>query len=230
MKEIDTKVIKKTQLGTDALELELEILNGVNFSFKPGQFVEFCIDRDVRMYSIVSLEKDLPRLKFLIKILEFGVGSDFVRNLKIGDPVEIRGPYGNFTEEIKNESAIFLATGVGVAPFIPVIDNMLQSGTFKSECALYLGVKTEYDILYGDFFKKLEKEFSNFHFFPVLSQPNKPWTGIKGRLTNFISENSGKLTANQYFLCGGLAAVSDIRDMLILHGVSARKIEQEIFT
>lgn len=229
MKEISAKVTKKKEIASSVCELELKLPLDPKFSFKPGQFMEFCIGKDSRMYSIVSSKTELPQLRFLIKQLEAGVGSGYVQSLNIGDDVLMRGPFGNFLEEIPDEPSIFFATGVGVAPFLSAIPARLNKA-FRSELTLYLGVRSQYEILYGEFFKKLEKRFSNFRFIPVISKPEPGWNGIFGRITEYLPGHLEILTAKRYYICGGLESVSDIRAELLAGGVRASQIEQEMFT
>ena len=71
-----------------------------------------------REYSMYSGAED-PYLDFLIRRVERGVVSAALRNVRVGDEVEIGGPYGEFClqESVSDRRYLFIATGTGIAPF-----------------------------------------------------------------------------------------------------------------
>ena len=73
------------------------------------------VNREYSMYS----SGDAPFLEFLIRIVDEGLVSRSLANLKVGDTVEIDGPYGRFCLplETKGKKFLFIASGTGVAPF-----------------------------------------------------------------------------------------------------------------
>lgn len=74
-------------------------------------------------------------LDFLI--LDKGVGTHIIRNLKIGDEIKIYGPYGNGFDENVDEVAM-IGGGVGVAPFYYLSKRILAKNK-NAKLTLYIG-------------------------------------------------------------------------------------------
>jgi cytochrome-b5 reductase len=58
----------------------------------------------------------------IIKKYENGKMSTYLYNLKEGDQIEWRGPYGNFQYNSKDQNLLMiLCAGTGVAPMLPIV-------------------------------------------------------------------------------------------------------------
>ncbi|MCC7356188.1 MAG: FAD-dependent oxidoreductase [Candidatus Doudnabacteria bacterium] len=230
MQTFSPEITKIEKLTSNILELSMVIEGGEFLTFIPGQFVQFIIgDKVFRSYSIISLPEELPLLKFCIKLEDGGVGSEYVRLLKVGDSVPMRGPTGKFVVGEAQESAVFVANGVGVAPFYSMIPNVLTKNP-EAQASLIFGVRTESDIFYHKFFTSLAENHSNFNFVQALSQPQSEWHGYTGRVTKYIEENYHELSNSTFYLCGSLGMVQDVRAILMQNGHPTDKIKLEIFT
>lgn len=230
MQNFSPKVTKIEYLTSNVLELSLLVEGSEFLSFIPGQFVQFIIsDKVFRSYSIISLPSDLPVIKFCIKLEDGGVGSEFVRLLKVGDSVPMRGPAGKFIVGDISEQATFVANGVGIAPFYGMVSDLLEKNP-DAQVSLIFGVRSEDDIFYYDFFESLATDYKNFHFIQALSQPKSQWQGYNGRVTKYITENYHELVESTFYLCGSLGMVQDARTILMQNGHQIDKIKLEIFT
>ncbi len=230
MQTFSPKVTNIEYLTSNVVELSL-IAEGSEFlSFVPGQFVQFIIsDKVFRSYSIISLPEELPVLKFCIKLEDGGVGSEYVRLLKVGDSVPMRGPVGKFVIGDVPERLTFVANGVGIAPFYGMVLDLLQKNS-DAQVALVFGVRSEQDIFYNEYFSSLASQHKNFKFVQALSQPQSTWRGYNGRVTKYITENYHELSDSTFYLCGSLAMVQDVRTILMQNGHPIDKIKLEIFT
>ena len=129
MQEYQTTVIKKQQLNSNVVELELSRPDG--FTFQAGQYVGFQMEYTARSYSMVSTP-DESTLRFCIKIIEDGIGSEYVNSLKVGDEVFISGPFGKFTMDNASSDVLFVATGVGIAPIVSLIHFLFKQDFNKN--------------------------------------------------------------------------------------------------
>ena len=128
-----------------------------NFIFKAGQYLILKLkDKLQRTYSILSKEED-SFISFGIKIDE-GLGAQTILyDMKLGDNIEILGPFGKFTYDQKNQKGskdIFIATGIGITPIKSIID----SSPYSENIYLFWGVKDQLDLIFhfpslGDRFK-----------------------------------------------------------------------------
>jgi dihydroorotate dehydrogenase electron transfer subunit len=86
-----------------------------------------------------------------ITVKHIGPFSGKLQNLKKGDPVGIRGPYGNGRFISKGKNPCFVAGGLGIVPLIPLIESMKGSG---KKVTVILGAKTKDELIFAERVKK----------------------------------------------------------------------------
>ena len=202
--------------------------------FRPGQFCSIRVAEGFfRAYSIASDYKNFSEYKFLVSIGHEGVGANYFRNINIGDEVYFLGPNGHFF--IKSpvaENIVFCATGTGIAPFIPMIEFLVDNKC-DSKIALIHGMKHEnnlnyYQNIHNEFKNKCPNFVSKFY----VSKPyNKSDEFITGRVTEEIKKlDLAKHSETQFYLCGHPDMVHEITTYLLENGISEENIISEEFT
>ncbi len=195
------------------------------FSFKPGQFVSFVFDakekRIRRPYSIVSTPKK-KELEFCIKILEKGVLTPSLVQMKAGNTINIIGPMGDFIidESSFGKDLYFVSHGVGIAPLKSMIEDILFKG-FKYNIILLAGYKDKESILYDEDFILLQKKYTNFTYKIIFSG------GDRRRVQSLVGEHID--TKAHYYLCGLKEMISQTRNLLHKKGVPMKSIFSEKF-
>jgi len=223
----NTTVSSKKMLNSHMIELDIK--KPQDFVFTSGQFIQILIpqaDKQTpRAYSICSTETD-PDLHFCIKILEDGIGSNFIKNIKVGDGIQIKGPQGRFTCNDAEHPLLFVATGAGMAPIISQIRHQLEINKSTRSIYLVFGVRHEDDLFWHEELQQLKDNYQNLHIDITLSQPTEQWQGLTGRVTAYIPDVT---TDTQVFLCGSPAMVQEVRKILIEKELDAKHIHFEIF-
>ncbi len=222
------KLLEKSEIAHDVLGLKFEKPPG--FSFESGQFVQFMIksglESVLRSYSIAS-EPTEEYLEFCVKLVPNGKGAEFFFKLNVGEEAFLRGPEGRFV--CLNTHAphkFFVATGAGIAPIMSMIKDDLKNQ--KSEqVSLLFGVRHAEDLIWSGRLEGLKKNYSNFSLQITLSQPNSSWLGLSGRVTEHVSSIFKE--EGEYYLCGSLEMVKEMRIKLVEKGVLNNKIHFEIF-
>ncbi len=229
MREYLTQVTQLKHLTLDIVELDVQLVEPTELAYRAGQYMLFKIGGTTRSYSLaIPPLLDSPRLTFCIKLEPQGLGSDFVRQLKVGDEVQMTGPEGAFIVEDFNRAAFFVATGVGIAPFTAMIPDMLSRG-YREKVQLLFGVRSEENVFYYDRFNRLAKQYDNFKFVPVLSRPQSHWPGETGFVTTYLEVGYPHFKDNIFYLCGSNTMVDDARKVLLKVGHDPKQIRQEIF-
>jgi CDP-4-dehydro-6-deoxyglucose reductase len=83
------------------------------------------------------------------------------------------------------------------------------------------------DLIWPGRLEELKKHYSNFSLQITLSQPNSSWSGFSGRVTEHVS--SFFKEEGEYYLCGSLEMVKEMRIKLVEKGILNNKIHFEIF-
>ena len=203
MVTIDCKVNDIIEESQDTRTLKLKSQKEF-FDFKPGQFVMLFIkDKDgefkeSRAYSIANSPTRKTNLDITYK--KAGNFTGRLHELKIGDTVRIKGPYGKFTYDESFKDAVLLAGGVGITPFRSYLEYAVDK-KLTNKLTLIFSNKTEADILYK---KHLEKLDNGKNVRVVFTLTRQKWDGLCGRIdAKCIKNVCGKDFANKiYFICG----------------------------
>jgi len=100
-----------------------------------------------------------------------GICSSYVFSRKPGDKVTISGPYGEFFIKNTNKEMIYIGGGAGMAPLRSHIFHLFHTLKTNRKVSYWYGGRSRRELFYVDHFRKIEKEFPNFKFYVVLSEP-----------------------------------------------------------
>jgi Na+-transporting NADH:ubiquinone oxidoreductase subunit F len=100
-----------------------------------------------------------------------GVCSSYVFDLKPGDKVTISGPYGEFFIKDTDKEMIYIGGGAGMAPLRAHIFHLFHTLRTGRKVSYWYGGRSKRELFYIEHFRRIEKEFPNFRFHVVLSEP-----------------------------------------------------------
>ncbi|MFA5792379.1 MAG: FAD-dependent oxidoreductase [Candidatus Gracilibacteria bacterium] len=224
------KLVNKIYLTKDTVQLDFE--KG-DFDFKAGQFITVSVPGDgvpiARSYSIASSPHETDFFSLCVKVVPNGKGSNYLTSLEPGEQVKFEGPFGTFIIDSNNskKDLVFVATGVGIAPFMSMILDLSQRGD-ERKISLYFGVRHSEDLFYKDILEKLAQENSNLKLFISLSQPEANWSGLKGRVTEHFDDLD--MANSDFYICGNGDAVKNIYTLLKQKGAVRECLHVEQFT
>ncbi len=189
-------LLKRKWLSKKTFEITLSLPPA--FEFKPGQRISLSLDEHERDYSIISAPGE-SELTLCIRNVTGGMLSTLLSNADIGTSLSLNGPHGYFTYQPSPRSAVFVATGTGIAPFC----SMARSGI--SGFTLLHGVRLPEDLYYGPLFQQSAK-----NYIPCLSEAKKlPADSFQGKVTQYLEQH---LTPGAYdfYLCGRSEMIRDV--------------------
>lgn len=100
-----------------------------------------------------------------------GVASSYIFSKKPGDKVTISGPYGEFFINESKSEMLYVGGGAGMAPMRSHLYHLFKTLKTGRKVTYWYGGRSRKELFYSDHFYQLEKEFSNFKFYLVLSEP-----------------------------------------------------------
>ena len=216
------------------LKITIKLINPEIKPFRPGQFVTFRITEGIfRAYSIASDYKNFSEYSFLISIGHEGIGSNYFKKIEVGEEVDFLGPNGHFKiESPVSDNIIFCATGTGIAPFIPMLEFLLDNNC-HSKIALLHGIKNESNLnFYEEIHYDLSNKCENFMSQIYVSRPEATSSKfLKGRISDEIKKmDLTKHKNTQFYLCGHPDMVSEVTEYLQRAGIPESNIISEVFT
>jgi len=139
----------------------------------------------VRAYSMASYPAEGRRIMLNVRVatppwdrksndwmkVNPGIASSFIFNQKPGDKVVVSGPYGEFFIKDTDSEMIYIGGGAGMAPMRSHLYHLFKTLRTNRKVTYWYGGRSKRELFYIDHFKELEKEFPNFKFYMVLSEP-----------------------------------------------------------
>jgi len=169
------------------------------FRFRAGMHVELRTPGRAkpRTYSIACAPDDagLPPdclLEFFITRHEGGQASGWLHGPeRLGDPVQVHGPYGTFQLPKRAERPVLcLAGGSGLAPILSILRRALRDG-FAPPVRLILSVRDRSEVFALDALHALARRFPHFSYTVTLTRADRvdPATGWqRGRITEWLGQ------------------------------------------
>jgi predicted ferric reductase len=218
----DYEVEAVTRVADDLVEIRLRPL-GKPMSFRPGQFALVYIEAKDGWHRHPFTLAGAPgedHVRFTVK----GLG-DYTRALpdllEPGMPAVIGGPHGRFHHSKGTARQVWIAGGVGVAPFLSWV-RALEEGPPHGEVDLYYAY-TGSPAAFADELSARVTEFERVRLHLVDS-------AVDGRLTaQRILETVSEPERLSAFLCGPEPMLRDLQQGLRAGGVRARNIHREYF-
>ena len=152
----------------------------------------------------------------------------------------IRGPFGRFSylEAPGSGRFVFMAAGIGAAPFLSMIRYMADADR-GAKCLFLWGARTRDDLFLADELARAQERLPGFRFVPVLSHDPR-WTGEKGRIDRekierivpaFFGSAPGDFEWNSasYRLCGPSGFERDLRAAFRANGTGKRAVHSLSF-
>jgi len=141
---------KDEVIGARAIKtFRIEFINGDGFEHRCGQCAMLSVfGRGESMISIASspLVKDYKQFS----VMRVGKVTTALHDLKVGDVIGVRGPYGNAfpIENWGGKNLIFVGGGCGLAPIWPVLQTAYGEKEKYGNMKVFYGGRTSKDIMY----------------------------------------------------------------------------------
>lgn len=174
-----------------------------------------------------------------------GICSSFIFSRKPGDKVTISGPYGEFFIQDTQNEMIYIGGGAGMAPLRSHIFHLFHTLKTNRKVSFWYGGRSKRELFYVDHFRKIEKEFPNFKFHLVLSEPlpEDNWKvkeGLDGEGDGFVGFVHQSLIDNylskhpdpeevEYYFCGPPMMNAAVIKMLDDFGVPKENVHFDDF-
>jgi ferredoxin--NADP+ reductase len=169
------------------------------------------INREYSMYSA----SDAPYLEFLVRAIDGGLVSSHLQTLKVGDVVELDGPYGEFciSPDMLDSKFVFIGSGTGIAPFHSFVKTY-PNLNYK----IIHGIRYAHEAYDAD-------DYRQGAYIPCISR-NK--IGDSSRITDYLRANPISQDSVVY-LSGNRNMIIDAVQILLDQGFSGDQIISEVF-
>lgn len=213
------KLTSKIELNTNVIECVFEC--NVPIIAHPGQYILIETEGQWRPFSVAETPGE-NILVLVVQLVEGTLSARFFNSLQLGDRVKLQEPRGTLILPDKNH-LVLAATGTGIVPLYTVASHLLKNG-YEHEIDIIFGVQTEGKLFYQHKLKQLAEDYANCHIVITISRPSPDWTGIRGRVSDYIEDRIDQLKDREFYLCGRKETVASLVQMLEESGISDSKI------
>lgn len=211
------------------------------FSFEPGQHVTIRTDlggQGVRRnYSICSSATS-DALAIAVKHLPGGAFSTFaMEQLRPGDTLELMTPTGSFgapLDPLARKNYVAIAAGSGITPVLSILQTTLAVET-ESRFTLVYGNRDADSTMFGAELDELEARYADrLRIVHVRSRDPRQPPHLRGRvdrprLEQWLGSDLAAAPVDDWFLCGPVAMVTDLRELLLERGTEPDRVHVELF-
>jgi propane monooxygenase reductase subunit len=227
------EVVANDAVTHDMRHLVLRLVSTDDFKFFPGQYVDITVPGtdEVRSFSMANTSaRESGQLEFIIKVYPDGLFSGYLENqLKVGDRLNLSGPYGVFTlRDAPDTDLIFVGGGAGMAPILSLLRSMAERGIDR-KAVFYYGARRRGDLCFEDELRALEQVLPSFRYVPALSDETMS-EGESGLITDVVARLAGELRRAHAYVCGPPPMVEAAVPLLTRLGVPEKHVYWDKFT
>ncbi len=234
------RVADVERLCDDAAAVTFEVPAGLEeaYAFDAGQSLTLrrWVDgrEERRSYSICAPAGSRPRIG--VREIPDGLFSSWlVRQVQVGDDVEVQAPSGGFrVDPGAGGRHLCIAAGSGITPVLSIAGTVL-AGSPDAEVTLLYGNRTTGSVMFAEELGDLKNSYGpRLQVVHVLSREPREVELLSGRLDgDRVRRLLDALVAveglDHVWLCGPWAMVTQVRAVLAEAGVPADRVHVELF-
>ncbi len=216
--QFKTKIVSNKKICPKYFSLVLD----KKFSKKEisaGQFLNIKVSDGLK--PLFRRPFSISRFKDNLEVLyePVGEGTKILSQKEPGEILDVLGPLGNnFIKPEKDvKQIVFIAGGVGVAPFIGFSDDLKS---FKGNKIILFGVRTKEHTFNLDVFRN-----NGFRVFISTDDGSK---GVKGRVSELFSKIDVNEKGTICYVCGPKPMMRSAQDFVIKNNLSAQGSFEEV--
>jgi all-trans-retinol 13,14-reductase len=215
---IESTLQQKTQLYEDLYDFKYSLPPELS-TFISGQFIGLKVLKfPTRAYSIVDIKDNLLTL-----LIDVETKSNYFRDTLVGDSINVLGPYGIYRYKETPLNKVFIATGAGLAPFIPMIKDLYDKN-FQGSVSLFFGMRyIEGDVVMKYYLNEIFGNRNNFNYYRCVTMPQTTQSdSFVGRVTSVVPLQIKDYINTEFYICGSTEMVNDMA--IVLKDKGADKI------
>ena len=197
------RVSERTQETADTTTIELEPVEGARRpDFLPGQFnMLYAPDIGEAAISIAGPPSDVRRWVHTVR--SAGKTTDALTQVRVGDVLGVRGPYGKGwpLHEAEGKDLLLVVGGLGLPPLRPVLYEVLSHRDRFRRVEVAYGARTPKDLVYYEEIQRWRGR-DDLRFQVTVDRAGTEWYGDVGIVTQRIPDMRFDGSSTVAFLCG----------------------------
>ncbi|HOL48905.1 MAG TPA: FAD/NAD(P)-binding protein, partial [bacterium] len=154
--------------------------------FKAGQFMQLTVP-GLGEAPFTPSSSPFISNEMEITILKTGIVTEALHNLKEGDEVGLRGPFGKGypVEKFENKIIYIIGGGVGLAPLRSLIFTLIHNYNNYKKIFIKYGARSPEELCFKRYYDEWSK-IPNIELEITIDKPYPDWTGKVGLVTTLL--------------------------------------------
>lgn len=216
------RVVERRDDTYDTVTLALDPVDGVRLPFEPGQFT--MLGRMGVGEVPISISGDPRGGPLVHTIRDVGGVTSVLAQARVGDLLDVRGPYGTAWDVADGESGdvVVVTGGIGLAPLRPAILELVANRSRYGNVAVLYGARSPADRLYP---AELEEwDDLGLQVESIVDHGTEQWRGRVGLVTTLVPRAVIEPERTLALVCGPEVMMRFVSNALIDRGVRPERI------
>ena len=219
--KIEKIIQETTSPDLDVKTFKIRLLSDDDFSFMPGQFIEFSVPGIGECpFGFASMRQNDGCFDITIK--RTGKVTNRIHVLDEGSFIWIRGPFGNTfpVEQMESSDILIVAGGIGLAPLRPFIQYILdeKNRVKYGKIDMLLAARTSTDHCFTYDYNNWQS-VRDTTISQTIDKDERGWSGLVGFPHNLIKDMSIKTDNIYAVLCGPPIMIKAVQGALTEKGI-----------
>jgi len=217
-------------LTPEVVEVDLSVTEPADFRFEAGQWISVPFGpKIVRAWSMASAPNRKGPITLSVDVAPGGIGSQWLRALEPGAPVEFKGPNGGFVfTRADPRRALFVAEEIGIVPIRSILTELYETG-YGRPAALIFWARDPGWLIYDAEFRSLARRYPSFSYFPVAREAPADWRSDRGEPHEAVDRLVHAVEGLVVYVCGGAETIRRAREVLVEKGMDRKSVRWEKF-
>lgn len=202
--------------------------------FRPGQWVSLHLpvgERPplIRAYTLARPEEPSGTLTLCLDRVPNGLGSGYLFERQVGDPITVADALGNFTlPEPLEQDLLLVARFTGIVPFRCML-LALDGQPLPCRVRLVYGAPNREELIYHEEFLERAARDPRFEYYPTLLEPDDAWQGVSGEEMTLLEQRASEWLPYAPMVCGVRSFTRPMREFFQQLGFDRRAVKVEHF-
>jgi ferredoxin-NADP reductase len=214
----------------EVIEVDLRMVEPPELDFDAGQWISVPFGpKVVRAWTILSTPARKRSITLSVDVTPGGIGSQWLRALKVGDPVPFKGPTGGFVfSRADPRRAVFVAEEIGIVAVRTILAHLYETGYGRPTILISWGRDPSW-LLYDTEFRSLARRYPGFTYVTTVREAPAAWRGETGEVAGVVDRLVHSVDKLVVYVCGGGDTVNAVRDVLVKKGMDRKSVKWEKF-
>lgn len=222
-RQVNATVTHIKQTASGIIEVCVQLSEGKVLPYRTGQFafIDFGYPGEGHHpFTIASVNQN--ELRFVIKPLG-DFTSKLEQHLHVGQSVKIEGAYGQFNFQSALPNQVWIAGGIGIAPFIGRLEELANSTENNPHIIdFWYCTRTKQENLFPDNLDELCRQ-AGVRLHRLVDEDDQQLSVLA------IQESVPDLTLTSVWFCGPVGLANKLRKELVTVGVASHEFHAENF-